>query len=54
MCVCLWDVGEVTTMDEIEVRLESMTAEHDFYFAALYDGLVLDAGPMGSEARFAK
>jgi hypothetical protein len=41
-------------MDEIDRRIKAMTAEHDFYFAALQEGLVLDAGPMGSQARFAK
>lgn len=41
-------------MDEISRRTEEMTGDHDFYFAALEEGLVLDAGPMGSEARFAK
>ena len=41
-------------MDEIHRRTGAMTMEHDFYFAALEEGLILDAGPMGSEARFAK
>jgi hypothetical protein len=47
-------MGEVTTMDVIERRMKKMTAKQHYYFAALEGGLLIDAGPMGSEARFAK
>ena len=48
-------MGEVTTMDEVQRRTkEGYTGDHDFYFASLEGHLVLDAGPMGSDARFAK
>lgn len=45
--------GEVVTMEEAQTRMRSMSAGQDYYFAALEGELVLDAGPMGSEARFA-
>jgi hypothetical protein len=41
-------------MEEAQARMRKMTGEHDFYFASLEAGLLLDAGPMGSDARFAK
>ncbi len=47
-------LGEVVTMEEGQARMRRMTGEHDFYFASLEAGLLLDAGPMGSDARFAK
>lgn len=42
------------TMEEGQDRMRRMTGQHDFYFASLEAGLLLDAGPMGSDARFAK
>jgi SET domain-containing protein len=47
-------MGEVITMDEVDDRFEGRTVREDFYFASLDRNLVLDAGPMGSDARFAK
>lgn len=47
-------LGEVVTMEEGQARMRRMTGQHDFYFASLEAGLLLDAGPMGSDARFAK
>ena len=34
-------------------RLRKLGQNGDFYFASLDGNLVLDAGPMGSDARFA-
>ena len=45
--------GEVITLDECKQRLRSMDDEAAFYYASLDGNLILDAGPMGSEARFA-
>jgi len=45
--------GEVVSMEEAQGRMKGMTSIHDYYFAALEGELILDAGPMGSEARFA-
>lgn len=47
-------LGEVVTAEEAQARMRRMTREHDFYVASLEAGLLLDAGPMGSDARFAK
>ena len=46
-------MGEVVSMEEAQGRMKEMTSIHDYYFAALEGDLILDAGPMGSEARFA-
>ncbi|CAM9108891.1 unnamed protein product, partial [Discosporangium mesarthrocarpum] len=49
-------MGEVITMEECRKRLQRLGEDGsglDFYFASLDGNLVLDAGPMGSEARFA-
>ncbi len=40
-------------MEECRNRLDDPTRGKDFYFASLDSGLVLDAKPMGSVARFA-
>ncbi|CAN0081555.1 unnamed protein product, partial [Ectocarpus fasciculatus] len=52
-------LGEVIVMDECRRRLRKVGrkgvagSSGDFYFASLDGNLVLDGGPMGSEARFA-
>ncbi|CAM9103685.1 unnamed protein product [Laminaria digitata] len=52
-------LGQVIGMDECRKRLRKVGrkgvegSSSDFYFASLDGNLVLDAGPMGSEARFA-
>ena len=46
-------LGEVITTDELHERMPGYAAADDFYFAALGDGMFLDAKPMGSTARFA-
>ena len=47
-------LGEVVTMDVCQARMGAMTSHDDYYFASLAGQLLLDAGPMGSDARFAK
>ncbi len=46
-------LGEVISTDELHDRIRTYAAADDFYFAALGDGLYLDAKHMGSTARFA-
>ena len=46
-------LGEVIPLDEMMRRMRGMRDDDDFYFAALGGGLMLDAMPMGSIARFA-
>ena len=46
-------LGEVITEDECNERMSTCTESDAFYFAALGQGLFLDALPMGSTARFA-
>jgi hypothetical protein len=46
-------LGEVITTEECRQRLAEPDRGHDFYFASLNSQLVLDAAPMGSDARFA-
>ena len=46
-------LGEVITTEELNERMGVYIKSDDFYFAALGDGLFLDAKPMGSTARFA-
>jgi len=46
-------LGEVITSAECGKRMREYTESDDFYFAALGSGLMLDAQPMGSIARFA-
>lgn len=49
-------LGEVITLDECKKRLMFLGDEDygcDFYFASLSAQLILDAKPMGSDARFA-
>ena len=50
-------MGEVLTREEAMDRMENTPADSDFYFASLGtmlgQNLMLDAGPMGSNARFA-
>ncbi|CAN0419113.1 unnamed protein product, partial [Scytosiphon promiscuus] len=60
---CGWSIRrfsqKVITMDECRKRLRKVGrkgvegSSSDFYFASLDGNLVLDGGPMGSEARFA-
>ena len=46
-------LGEVITTEMLNERMAVYIKSDDFYFAALGDGLFLDAKPMGSTARFA-
>jgi hypothetical protein len=46
-------MGEVVTTDECMRRMSNYEENEDFYFASLGGGLMLDAKPMGSVARFA-
>ena len=46
-------LGEVVTAEECERRMSSYKIGDDFYFASLGGGLMLDARPCGSVARFA-
>ncbi len=46
-------LGEVITVAEGVERMSNYAPSDDLYFAALGGGLMLDAGPMGSTARFA-
>ena len=46
-------LGEVITTQECLERMAGYSATDDFYFAGLGNGLMLDAKPMGSVARFA-
>lgn len=46
-------IGEVITVTEGVERMSNYASFDDLYFAALGGGLMLDAGPMGSTARFA-
>ena len=46
-------LGEVITAEECKARIRSYKKGDDFYFAALENGLVLDAKHCGSTARFA-
>jgi len=45
--------GEVITADELRERKRQRTADDPFYFAALGDGLFVDAEKRGAYARFA-
>lgn len=46
-------LGQVITQEEGKNRMCTMKESDDFYFMSLGDGLMLDAKPMGSNARFA-
>lgn len=46
-------LGEVITSSTLMERMAEYDANHDFYFASLDKGLILDAKAMGSTARFA-
>ncbi len=46
-------LGEVITTAEGVERMSNYSPSDDLYFAGLGGGLMLDAGPMGSTARFA-
>ena len=46
-------LGEVITAAECTARMQTYSLHDDFYFAALDSGLMLDAKPCGSTARFA-
>lgn len=46
-------LGEVIDSEECERRMSNYKIGDDFYFASLGKGLMLDAKPMGSTARFA-
>jgi uncharacterized protein YsxB (DUF464 family) len=46
-------VGEVITTEEMIGRMKKYKKSDHFYFATLGDGLMVDAGHMGSVARFA-
>ena len=46
-------LGQVITCEEGQRRMSSMKNSDDFYFMSLGNGLMLDAKPMGSNARFA-
>lgn len=46
-------LGDVITPEECEERMARYEMKDNFYFASLGDGLLLDAKPAGSRARFA-
>lgn len=46
-------LGDVITPEECEERMVDYEMKDNFYFASLDDGLLLDAKPAGSRARFA-
>ena len=46
-------MGQVITCDEGKRRMTTYKESDDFYFMSLGNGLMLDAKPMGSNARFA-